>query len=62
MTLKLILAFVIAFAVLRFFITIPQAPNKEETGETLLQSAKMGLRWLKENPLVLVPFSSLCLY
>lgn len=45
--------FVIAFVVLRFFITIPQAPNKEETGETLLQSAKMGLRWLKENPLVL---------
>lgn len=45
--------FVIAFVVLLFFIRIPELPQKDKSEEKLLDAAKAGLKWLKENPLIL---------
>lgn len=41
--------FVAAFSVLLFFIKIPEAPQVSKNTETLLQSAKSGLVYLKYN-------------
>lgn len=41
--------FVAAFSVLLFFIKIPEAPQVSKNTETLLQSAKSGLVYLKSN-------------
>ncbi len=41
--------FAIAFLILLFFIRIPEAPKKAVTDESLLQSAKGGLVYLKAN-------------
>lgn len=48
-----LLTFLAAFAVLLFFINIPQPPQAETAKEKLLASAKTGLKWLKQNPLIL---------
>lgn len=42
-------SFLIAFAVLLFFIPIPHTEAEGKT-ETVLQSAAAGIRWLKHNP------------
>jgi MFS family permease len=42
-------SFVIAFAVVLFFIPIPKTESKQKQ-ESILQSAAEGVRWLKENP------------
>lgn len=42
-------SFVVAFAVLLFFIPIPKTEAKQ-TQESVLQSAAKGIRWLKDNP------------
>ena len=42
-------SFVIAFAVLLFFIPIPQTKS-QKAQESVLQSAAEGVRWLKANP------------
>ncbi len=44
-----LITFTAAFSVLLFFIKIPEAPQKSENNETLLQSAKSGLVYLKYN-------------
>lgn len=44
-----LITFAAAFSVLLFFIKIPEAPQKSENNETLLQSAKSGLVYLKSN-------------
>lgn len=48
-----LLTFLTAFAVLLFFIRIPQPPQAETSKEKLLTSARAGLKWLKQNPLIL---------
>lgn len=48
-----LLTFITAFVVLLLFIRIPQPPANENQKEKLLDSAKAGLKWLKQNPLVL---------
>lgn len=44
-----LITFTSAFCVLMFFIKIPEAPQKSENNETLLQSAKSGFVYLKYN-------------
>ena len=44
-----LITFTAAFCVLVFFIKIPEAPQKSEYNETLLQSAKSGFVYLKYN-------------
>lgn len=44
-----LITFTAAFCVLMFFIKIPEAPQKSENNETLLQSAKSGFVYLKYN-------------
>ena len=44
-----LITFSAAFIVLLFFIRIPEAAQKSENKETLLQSAKSGLVYLKSN-------------
>lgn len=44
-----LITFTTAFCVLMFFIKIPEAPQKSENNETLLQSAKSGFVYLKYN-------------
>ena len=44
-----LISFVIAFAVLLFFIPIPKIES-EKKEENLLSSAAEGIRWLKQNP------------
>lgn len=44
-----LITFTAAFCVLMFFIKIPEAPQKSENNETLLQSAKSGVVYLKYN-------------
>ncbi|MBR4022867.1 MAG: MFS transporter [Ruminococcus sp.] len=44
-----LITFTAAFCVLIFFIKIPEAPQKSENNETLLQSAKSGFVYLKYN-------------
>lgn len=41
--------FAIAFLTLLFFIRIPKVQRKNESNETLLQSAKSGIAYLKSN-------------
>jgi len=45
--------FAAAFLVLLFFIRIPEPPRKETQQEKLLDAAKAGLKWLRQNPLIL---------
>lgn len=45
--------FAVAFWVLLFFIRIPESPKREAQQEKLLDAAKAGLKWLKQNPLIL---------
>lgn len=42
-------SFAIAFLCLMLFIKIPEVRHEDKTKETLLQSSKAGLRYLKEN-------------
>ncbi len=44
-----LITFTAAFCVLMLFIKIPEAPQKSENNETLLQSAKSGFVYLKYN-------------
>jgi len=44
-----LVSFAVAFAVLLLFIPIPETEPKD-TGESILQSAAEGVRWLKDNP------------
>ncbi|SEP83700.1 Major Facilitator Superfamily protein [Lachnospiraceae bacterium NE2001] len=48
-----LVTFVIAFAALAFFIRIPDVPEKDENEGNVLQLAKEGLSYLKENPMIL---------
>ena len=48
-----LLTFATAFVVLLLFIRIPQPSKKEEKKEKLLEAALAGLKWLKQNPLIL---------
>lgn len=45
--------FAVAFLVLLWFIRIPEPPKREEQQEKLLDAAKAGLKWLRQNPLIL---------
>lgn len=45
--------FAVAFMVLLLLIRIPKPPKREEQQEKLLDAAKAGLKWLKQNPLIL---------
>jgi len=45
--------FAVAFGVLLWFIRIPEPPKREEQQEKLLEAAKAGLKWLRQNPLIL---------
>ena len=45
--------FAVAFIALRRFIRIPELPRNGGSREPLLSSAASGLRWLKQNPLIL---------
>ena len=42
-----------AFITLLFFIKIPEAPADKKACQSLLSSAREGLGWLRENPLIL---------
>lgn len=46
-------SFAIAFLTLFLFIHIPEAPQATKPQETLLDAAKVGLKWLKANSLIL---------
>lgn len=48
-----LISFAIAFSALAFLIRIPEIPSEGEGKESVLQLAKEGLRYLKENPLIL---------
>lgn len=48
-----LITFGIAFGTLLFGIKIPRMPESEESGEKVLQAAKAGLRYLKDNPGIL---------
>lgn len=48
-----LLTFAVAFGVLLFFIRIPEPPKRDAQQEKLLDAAKAGLKWLKQNPLIL---------
>ncbi len=43
-------SFVIAFLVLLLWIPIPQTKGEAAPGESLLRSAREGVRWLRQNP------------
>ena len=45
--------FAAAFLALKLFIRIPEDGHSRQEHEKLLASARMGLRWLKGNPLIL---------
>ena len=45
--------FGIAFLTLALFIKIPEAPSLVERKESLLSALRAGLKWLKDNPLIL---------
>lgn len=45
--------FALAFVTLLFFINIPEEGGRTEQEESLFASAKRGLVWLRENPLIL---------
>ena len=48
-----LVTFAIAFVVLLLFIRIPEIPQENKPKEKLLDAAKVGLKWLKANPLIL---------
>lgn len=48
-----LITFVVAFAALLGFIRIPEGNGAEQRPEKLLASARQGLAWLRENPLIL---------
>jgi len=48
-----LLTFAVAFLVLLLFIRIPEPPKCDKQQEKLLDAAKEGLKWLKQNPLIL---------
>lgn len=48
-----LLTFATAFLVLLLFIRIPEPPVADVKQEKLLDAAKEGLKWLKQNPLIL---------
>ena len=48
-----LVSFSAAFIALAFFITLPEISADSECGESVLKLAKEGLRFLKDNPLVL---------
>ena len=48
-----LLTFAAAFFTLLLFIRIPEAGGGEQPKESFLASAKMGLVWIKQNPLIL---------
>ena len=48
-----LISFAIAFSALAFLIRIPEIPSEGDEKESVLQLAKEGLRYLKENPLIL---------
>ena len=45
-----LISFALAFVVLLCFIPIPHAQPEKSKGESLLQSAGSGIRWLQRNP------------
>ena len=45
--------FAVAFVALTFFIKIPEIPENNKNEENVLQLAREGLAYLKENPLIL---------
>ena len=45
--------FAIAFVSLAFFVKIPKISSEEEKHESVLSLAKEGLKYLKENPMIL---------
>ena len=45
--------FALAFFALLLFIRIPETPGAEKARERLTDSARVGLRWLREHPLIL---------
>lgn len=48
-----LLTFAAAFLTLLLFIKIPEPEKTAQVGESLLNSARRGLVWLKQNPLIL---------
>ncbi len=48
-----LVTFAVAFVVLLLFIRIPEASPEARPKEKLLDAAKVGLKWLKANPLIL---------
>ena len=46
-------AFVIAFAALALFVSIPKISSDSDADTGILQLAKEGIRYLKENPMIL---------
>ncbi len=48
-----LITFAIAFVVLLLFIRIPEAAPEDRPKEKLPDAAKVGLKWLKANPLIL---------
>ena len=45
--------FGIAFLTLALFIKIPEVPGSDEQKESVLSASRAGLKWLKDNPLIL---------
>lgn len=45
--------FAVAFIALMFFVNIPKASAEQKENESVLTSAKQGLVWLKQNPMIL---------
>lgn len=48
-----LITFAAAFFTLLFFIRIPEPERSESENEPLLRAAGKGLKWLKQNPLIL---------
>lgn len=48
-----LLTFGAAFSALLFFIKIPEPERSDKHEQSLLSSAASGLRWLKDNPLIM---------
>ncbi|MBQ8959919.1 MAG: MFS transporter [Ruminococcus sp.] len=45
--------FGIAFLTLALFIKIPEVPSSDKQKESVLSASRAGLKWLKDNPLIL---------
>ncbi len=48
-----LVTFLIAFIVLKWFTRVPPVPQKEAAKESILRAALAGLKWLRENSLIL---------